>query len=163
MREQLRIALVWVIAQRVVVIYYRRFGTTYWSHLQWSSIHSTLRKIPEGRSCNHCGAVRSHTSPSRLLSHQQRAARRLLTDSAGNELTSALRGATFCNGLRGSSAADCCSSPFCCTNSHATADLQKDGDFSHTGTANVDRQKLTALTAPTCRTSYAVGACVRLA
>jgi len=28
----------WIITQRVVVIPYRRFGTTYWSHLQESII-----------------------------------------------------------------------------------------------------------------------------
>ena len=32
----IRTALFWVVAQRVVVIYYRRFGTTYRSHLQGS-------------------------------------------------------------------------------------------------------------------------------
>jgi len=30
--------LLWVITQQVVVIYYRRFGTTYQSHLQGSRI-----------------------------------------------------------------------------------------------------------------------------
>ena len=34
--KMLRTALFWVITQRVVVICYRRFGTTYRSHLQGS-------------------------------------------------------------------------------------------------------------------------------
>jgi len=34
----MRSVLFWVITQRLVVIYYRRFGTTYWSHRQWSGI-----------------------------------------------------------------------------------------------------------------------------
>jgi len=34
----LRFALFWVITQSVVVIYYQRFGTTYWCHLQVSRI-----------------------------------------------------------------------------------------------------------------------------
>ena len=46
----MRTALFWVIAQRVVVIYYRRFGTAYPSYLKESRIHSTLRKVPERRS-----------------------------------------------------------------------------------------------------------------
>jgi len=36
---KMRIALFWVIRQQVVVISYRRFGTTYRSHLQKSRIH----------------------------------------------------------------------------------------------------------------------------
>jgi len=53
----LRPALFWIITQPVVVIPYRRFGTTYWSHLQGSRIpkeiqrraqfSSTLRWMPE--------------------------------------------------------------------------------------------------------------------
>jgi len=34
----MRIALFWVISQRVMVISYRRFGTNYRSHLQWTII-----------------------------------------------------------------------------------------------------------------------------
>jgi hypothetical protein len=34
--KYMKTALFWVITQRVVVISYRRFGTTYWSHLQGS-------------------------------------------------------------------------------------------------------------------------------
>jgi hypothetical protein len=127
-----------------MVISYRRFGTTYRSHLQGSGINSTLRKIPEGRSA----ALSEVThSPSRLLSHQERAVRRLLTDSAGNELmfefefVQALKGATFCNGLRGSSATDCSSVPFCCTKccvfGFLTAVLQE-----HTVTATVHTLEL---------------------
>jgi hypothetical protein len=37
-REEMRTAVFWVITQRVVVISYRRFGTTYRSHLQGSKI-----------------------------------------------------------------------------------------------------------------------------
>ena len=33
-----RTALFWITAQRIVVISYRRFGTTYRSHPQWSGI-----------------------------------------------------------------------------------------------------------------------------
>ena len=35
-KKQKRTALLWVITQRVVVISYRRFGTIYRSHIQWS-------------------------------------------------------------------------------------------------------------------------------
>jgi len=38
----LRTALFWVITQRVVVIYYRRFGTTYRSHLLGSRMRKKL-------------------------------------------------------------------------------------------------------------------------
>jgi len=34
--KMLRTALFWTITQRVVAIRYRRFGTTYPSHIQWS-------------------------------------------------------------------------------------------------------------------------------
>jgi hypothetical protein len=39
--RELRTALFWVITQRLVVISYRRFGTTFGSHLQASRISST--------------------------------------------------------------------------------------------------------------------------
>jgi hypothetical protein len=46
---KMRTALFWVITQRIVVIYYRRFGTTYRTHPQGSRIHSwTLRMGPIG-------------------------------------------------------------------------------------------------------------------
>ena len=38
----MRTALFWAITQRVVVISYRRFGTTYRSHLQGSRIHNSF-------------------------------------------------------------------------------------------------------------------------
>jgi hypothetical protein len=41
----MRSPLLWVITQRVVVIYYRRFGTTYRSHLQGSSKLPALYEI----------------------------------------------------------------------------------------------------------------------
>jgi hypothetical protein len=53
-----RAAIFWVITQRVVVISYRRFGTTYRSHLQGSGIQKdvtldktfySLFKIPMGK------------------------------------------------------------------------------------------------------------------
>jgi hypothetical protein len=48
-------ARLWAITQRAVVIYYRRFGTTYRSHIQRSRIkarnyHYSLRNNPEERS-----------------------------------------------------------------------------------------------------------------
>jgi len=39
----IRTALCWVITQRVVVISYRRFGTTYRSHFEGSRILETRR------------------------------------------------------------------------------------------------------------------------
>ena len=39
-------ATLWTITQRVVVIYWRRFGTTYWSQLQGSIIRSVLDSWP---------------------------------------------------------------------------------------------------------------------
>ena len=39
--KQKRTALFWVMTQRVLVIYYRRFGTTYQPKLQWSRILSS--------------------------------------------------------------------------------------------------------------------------
>jgi hypothetical protein len=46
--KMLRTAIFWVITQRVVVIYYRRFGTTYRYHLR--CYHYSLRGNPEERS-----------------------------------------------------------------------------------------------------------------
>jgi hypothetical protein len=47
----MRSAPFWDITQRVVVIPYRRFGTIYWSHLEWpkftleDGIHRPSRKV----------------------------------------------------------------------------------------------------------------------
>jgi hypothetical protein len=43
-----RTALYWVITLRVVVISYRRFGTTYRAHLQGSRIHDSWPTGPIG-------------------------------------------------------------------------------------------------------------------
>ena len=67
-----RTALFLVIMQRVVVIPYRHFGTTYWSHLQGSRLDSwPLKKGPIG--C-HETSVRNHhyslhNSPENRNSH----------------------------------------------------------------------------------------------
>ena len=42
-----RTALFWAVTQCVVVIYYQRFGTTRWSHLQWSRFYRQV--IPKRR------------------------------------------------------------------------------------------------------------------
>ena len=60
LNSKLRTALFWVITQRVVVITYRRFGTTYQSHLQWSKISLSVKmgriSHPElsARNCHYC-------------------------------------------------------------------------------------------------------------
>jgi hypothetical protein len=41
----MRTALFWVITQRVVVIYYRRLGTTYRSYLQGSTFHTHVISV----------------------------------------------------------------------------------------------------------------------
>jgi hypothetical protein len=46
--KKTRTALFWVIMQQVVVISYRHFGTTYWSHLQNSKFLALV--YPEERS-----------------------------------------------------------------------------------------------------------------
>jgi len=38
----MRTVLFWVITQRVVIISYRRFGTTYWSLLQGSRVKTVF-------------------------------------------------------------------------------------------------------------------------
>jgi hypothetical protein len=43
--NQLSTALFWVITQRVVAISYRRFGTTYRSHLQGSRIQKKKKGV----------------------------------------------------------------------------------------------------------------------
>ena len=43
--KEKRTALIWPITQRVVVIPYRRFGTTYWFHVQGSRINSWPLKM----------------------------------------------------------------------------------------------------------------------
>jgi hypothetical protein len=48
----LRTALFWIITQRVVAIYYRRFGKTYRSHLQGSRILIRLEKPSTPHKCH---------------------------------------------------------------------------------------------------------------
>jgi len=58
----MRTAFVWVITQRVVLISYRRFGTTYTSHPQgfsWTLRMEPMR-CPETSVCNYHYALRNN-------------------------------------------------------------------------------------------------------
>ena len=65
--RQAKNALFWVITQRVVAIYYRRFGTTYRSHRQGSIIQKKWRLIgcPKTSVRNYRGADKSLARPGR--------------------------------------------------------------------------------------------------
>ena len=73
-RQNLRTALFWVITQRVMIISYRRFGTTYRSHLQESRTQSSVSSSsPEPIGCPET-SVRNyhyslHNSPVECGSH----------------------------------------------------------------------------------------------
>jgi hypothetical protein len=46
----MRYELFWDFTQRIMVVWYRRFGTNYWSHLQFGSIGCSETSV---RNCNY--------------------------------------------------------------------------------------------------------------